>query len=141
VKARRTIKFTAYLLGLAGAALLGAGEVWIVLFGLGALTSFTTALILESAAQAVWGALFLVPGALGVQESGYLLVGGLLGIHGDIALSLVRRVRDPRHTQVPRLATDRRRTFMEDPLLPRGSGRLSIYTRAYKDLPIKTLSR
>jgi putative membrane protein len=75
---------------------IGAGEAWIVLFALGVSTSFTTALILESVAQAVRGALFLVPGALGVQESGYLLVGGLLGIHGDIALalSLVRRVRE-----------------------------------------------
>ncbi len=75
---------------------IGAGEVWIALFALGVSTNFTTALILESVAQAVRGALFLVPGALGVQESGYLLVGGLLGIHGDIALalSLVRRVRE-----------------------------------------------
>jgi putative membrane protein len=75
---------------------IGAGEVWIVLLALGASANFTTALILESVAQAVRGALFLVPGALGVQESGYLLVGGLLGIHGDIALalSLVRRVRE-----------------------------------------------
>jgi putative membrane protein len=75
---------------------IGAGEIWIMLFALGVSTSFTTALILESVAQAVRGALFFVPGALGVQESGYLLVGGLLGIHGDtaLALSLVRRVRE-----------------------------------------------
>jgi putative membrane protein len=75
---------------------ISAGEIWIALFALGVSTNFTTALILESVAQAVRGALFLVPGALGVQESGYLIVGGLLGIHGDIALalSLVRRVRE-----------------------------------------------
>jgi putative membrane protein len=74
----------------------GAAEIWVALFALGASTSFTTALILESVAQAVRGALFFVPGALGVQEGGYLIVGGLLGIHGDIALalSLVRRVRE-----------------------------------------------
>jgi putative membrane protein len=73
-----------------------AGEIWIVLLALGVPANFTTALILESVAQAVRGALFLVPGALGVQESGYLIVGGLLGIHGDVALalSLVRRVRE-----------------------------------------------
>jgi putative membrane protein len=75
---------------------ISAGEIWIALFALGVPTNFTTALILESVAQAVRGALFLVPGALGVQESGYLVVGGMLGIHGDIALalSLVRRVRE-----------------------------------------------
>jgi len=73
-----------------------AGEIWIALFALGVSTSFTTALILESVAQAIRGALFLVPGALGVQEGGYLLVGGLLGIHGEaaLALSLIRRVRE-----------------------------------------------
>lgn len=75
---------------------ISAGEIWVALFALGVSTSFTTALILETVAQAVRGALFLVPGALGVQESGYLLVGGLLGIHGDVALalSLIRRVRE-----------------------------------------------
>lgn len=75
---------------------ISAGEIWIALFALGVSTSFTTALILESVAQAVRSALFLVPGALGVQESGYLIVGSLLGIHGDtaLALSLVRRVRE-----------------------------------------------
>jgi putative membrane protein len=75
---------------------ISAGEIWITLFALGVSTNFATALILESVAQAVRGALFLVPGALGVQESGYLVVGGMLGIRGDIALalSLVRRVRE-----------------------------------------------
>ncbi|MGA8476823.1 MAG: lysylphosphatidylglycerol synthase domain-containing protein [Chthoniobacterales bacterium] len=75
---------------------ISAGEIWIALFALGVSTSFTTALILESVAQAVRGALFFVPGALGVQEGGYLLVGGLLGIHGEaaLALSLIRRVRE-----------------------------------------------
>jgi hypothetical protein len=37
-----------------------------------------------------------VPGAMGVQEGGYILLGNLLGIPGEIAfaLSLVRRMRE-----------------------------------------------
>src|SRR5260370_35838379 len=39
---------------------------------------------------------FPVPGGLGVQESGYVLVGNLLGIPGEtaFALSLIARVRE-----------------------------------------------
>jgi len=53
-------------------------------------------MILESAALAIRGAAFLVPGAVGVQEGGYILLGNLLGIPGEmaLALSLVRRVRE-----------------------------------------------
>ena len=76
--------------------MIGAGEIWITLLVLGIPTDFTTPLILESVAQAVRGAMFFVPGALGVQESGYLVTGGMLGIPGEIALalSLIRRVRE-----------------------------------------------
>jgi putative membrane protein len=76
--------------------LLASGEVWIALWALGLRSSFTTALILESATLAIRGAGFLVPGAVGVQEGGYILLGNLLGIPGEtaFALSLVRRVRE-----------------------------------------------
>jgi hypothetical protein len=52
--------------------------------------------ILESAALAIRGAAFLVPGAVGVQEGGYILLGNFLGIPGEIALalSLIRRMRE-----------------------------------------------
>jgi hypothetical protein len=52
--------------------------------------------ILESAALAIRGAAFLVPGAVGVQEGGFILLGNLLGISGEIALavSLLRRARE-----------------------------------------------
>jgi putative membrane protein len=75
---------------------LSAAEIWVALLALGANSSFVDALILESVAQAVRGALFVVPGALGVQESGYLIIGGILGISGEaaLALSLIRRVRE-----------------------------------------------
>jgi glycosyltransferase 2 family protein len=42
-------------------------------------------MILESAALAIRGAAFLVPGAVGVQEGGYILLGNLLGIPGEMA--------------------------------------------------------
>ena len=53
-------------------------------------------MILESSAIAIRGAAFLVPGALGVQEGGFILLSNLLGIPGEIALalSLVPRVRE-----------------------------------------------
>jgi uncharacterized membrane protein YbhN (UPF0104 family) len=53
-------------------------------------------MILERATLAIRGAAFLVPGAVGVQEGGYILLGNLLGIPSEmaLALSLVRRVRE-----------------------------------------------
>jgi putative membrane protein len=76
--------------------IIASGEVWIALRALGLQSGFTTAVILESATLAIRGAAFLVPGALGVQEGGYVLLGNLLGIPGEVALalSLIRRVRE-----------------------------------------------
>jgi putative membrane protein len=76
--------------------LIASGEIWIALRALGLRSTFSTAVILESAALAIRGAAFLVPGAVGVQEGGYILLGNLLGISGDmaLALSLLRRVRE-----------------------------------------------
>jgi uncharacterized membrane protein YbhN (UPF0104 family) len=52
--------------------------------------------VIESLGQVVRSMGFLVPGALGVQEGGYVLVCGLFGIPPEqaLALSLVRRLRD-----------------------------------------------
>lgn len=76
--------------------IIASGEVWIALQLLGLRSSFTTAVILESTSLAIRSAAFLVPGAVGVQEGGYILIGNLLGISGDIALALalLRRVRE-----------------------------------------------
>ena len=75
---------------------IASGEIWFALWALGLRSSFTAAVILESAALAIRGAAFLVPGAVGVQEGGYILLGNFLGIPGEIALalSLVRRMRE-----------------------------------------------
>jgi putative membrane protein len=76
--------------------IVAAGEIWIGLRALGLRPSFATAVIFESGALAIRGAAFLVPGAMGVQEGGYILIGNLLGISGEVALalSLLRRMRE-----------------------------------------------
>lgn len=52
--------------------------------------------MLECLGQAVRSAAFAVPGALGVQEGGYLLFSVSIGIAPEIglALSLIKRVRE-----------------------------------------------
>lgn len=72
------------------------GEVW---FGLGIVghpIGLVEALIIESLIQAVRGAAFAVPGALGVQEGSLILIGAAVGVPADmaLALSLVKRVRE-----------------------------------------------
>jgi hypothetical protein len=58
--------------------------------------SWVNALSLESLGQAIRGAAFAVPGALGVQEGGYLLLAPLAGLPPDmaLALSLAKRARE-----------------------------------------------
>ena len=75
---------------------LGAGEIWIALKAIGLHASVVNAVILQSMVLTIRSAVFPVPGALGVQEGGYVLVGNLLGIPGDaaFALSLIARVRE-----------------------------------------------
>ncbi len=75
---------------------LGIGEVWFALRLLGHPVDVRTALLFESLGQAIRTGAFAVPGALGIQEGGYVLVGGALGIQPGVALalSLARRVRE-----------------------------------------------
>jgi putative membrane protein len=75
---------------LAGWAL-GAGEIWLALYFLGHPRTVIEALI-----QAVSSAAFVVPGALGVQEGGFILIGAALGIDAttSLALATARRLRD-----------------------------------------------
>jgi len=84
-----------FLASLAG-WLVGAGEVYLILYYMGHPVNWVTALLLESLGQAVRGAAFAVPGALGVQETGYVLLAPLAGLTPDVALalSLAKRVRE-----------------------------------------------
>lgn len=76
--------------------LVGTGEVFLVLELLNHPVSWVNAFLLESLGQAIRGAAFAVPGALGVQEGGYLLLAPLAGLPPDIALalSLAKRARE-----------------------------------------------
>lgn len=76
--------------------LVGTGEVFLVLWLLGHPASWIDCLLLESLGQAIRGAAFAIPGALGVQEGGYLLLAPVAGLSPDtaLALSLAKRTRE-----------------------------------------------
>lgn len=76
--------------------LVGTGEVYLILRFLGTPISWRDALLLESLGQAIRGAAFAIPGALGVQEGGYLLLAPLAALGPDtaLALSLAKRARE-----------------------------------------------
>lgn len=71
-------------------------EAFLVLKQLNAPITLAQSLALESIIYAVRSAVFMVPGALGIQEGGYVLVGAALGIPGEaaLALALVKRARE-----------------------------------------------
>ena len=72
----------------------GALEVLVALYLMGYPVSFADAVVIESLGQAVRAAAFLVPGALGVQEAGFVAICSAFGIPAApaLALSLVKRV-------------------------------------------------
>src|SRR5262249_51988625 len=71
-------------------------EIWVALHFLGAQISFIEAVVIDSLIQAVSSAAFFVPGGLGVQEGGFILIGGALGLDPATCLALAgaRRIRD-----------------------------------------------
>jgi putative membrane protein len=73
-----------------------SGEIWIALSALGLRANLIDAMILQSMSMTVRSVAFPVPGALGLQEGAYLLIGRALGIPGEaaFAISLITRVRD-----------------------------------------------
>ncbi|SED15035.1 putative membrane protein [Rhizobiales bacterium GAS191] len=76
--------------------LLGSIEVCLALHLLGHDVDLPAGLVIESLGQALKAIGFAVPGALGVQEGGYIVVCGLYGLSPEvaIALSLVKRLRE-----------------------------------------------
>jgi len=76
--------------------IVGTGEVFLIGSFLGTPVSWRDAFVLESLGQAIRGAGFAIPGALGVQEGGYLLLAPLAGLAPDaaLALSLAKRARE-----------------------------------------------
>jgi putative membrane protein len=76
--------------------LVGTGEIYLILQLLKSPVNWSDALLLESLGQAIRGAAFAVPGALGVQEGGYMLLAPLVGLTAEagLALSLAKRTRE-----------------------------------------------
>jgi putative membrane protein len=76
--------------------IIGVAEVLIVLACMGHPVSLAEAVVIESLLHAIRGAAFAIPGALGAQEGGLVLLCAAFGIPPEqaIALSLVKRAAD-----------------------------------------------
>ncbi len=76
--------------------LLGGIEVCLALYLLGHSVGFAEGMVIESLGQALRGAGFAVPGAIGVAEGGFVIVCHLFGLAPEvaIALSLMKRLRE-----------------------------------------------
>lgn len=75
---------------------IGIGEVWLALYFLGTPVGLVEAALLESLGRALRTAAFAIPGAVGVQEGGFIVFGALLGLPSGaaLALALAKRVRE-----------------------------------------------
>lgn len=75
---------------------LGTAETWLALTAMGRCPSVAQAFVIESLGMAARSAGFAVPGALGVQEAGFIVVGELFHVPPEtaIALSMVKRARE-----------------------------------------------
>lgn len=76
--------------------LVGAIEAWFVLGLIGVRPGFALVIAIESLIFAIRNAAFVIPGGLGVQEGGYLLLFSALGLPPEtgLVLSLVKRGRE-----------------------------------------------
>ncbi|HUI60941.1 MAG TPA: lysylphosphatidylglycerol synthase domain-containing protein [Steroidobacteraceae bacterium] len=93
--ARRGPAVVSFALSLVG-WIVGTAEVYLVLLLLRSPVGWGDALLLESLGQAIRAAGFAIPGSLGVQEGGYLLLAPLAGLRPEtaLALSLAKRARE-----------------------------------------------
>jgi putative membrane protein len=78
------------------AGLLRVGETWSALWVFGHPISLTDAMLVDIMTGAVRSLVFFIPGALGAQESGILLICSVVGIDPSLALALAlaKRARD-----------------------------------------------
>ncbi len=76
--------------------LVGALETWVALWFMNHPVGLADALAIESIVYALRTAAFIVPGAAGVQEGGYIVAGALFGLPPQLALgvSLLKRARE-----------------------------------------------
>lgn len=93
---RRPWRFFVCFVGRLAVWLLFAVETWLIFQLIGHPISLADAIVIEALVQAVRTAGFLVPGALGIQEGGYLVFAVAVGAPADLglAVSLMKRVRD-----------------------------------------------
>jgi hypothetical protein len=75
---------------------LQTSEVWLACYLLGFPISIIEALMLKSLTSTISDIAFFIPNAYGVQEGGYVMLGTLLGMSPDVALtvSLATRIRE-----------------------------------------------
>lgn len=76
--------------------LTAVGGVWLTLSFMGAPMEPSMILVMESLVYLARSVAFFVPGAIGVMEGGYVLLGPIFGLPADLALSLalIKRGRD-----------------------------------------------
>jgi len=76
--------------------LAAVGGVWLILGFMGARMQPSMILVMESLVYLARSVAFFVPGAIGVMEGGYLLLGPIFGLPAELALSLalIKRGRD-----------------------------------------------
>jgi putative membrane protein len=74
----------------------GAFGAWLILAFIGRPLPFLSVVAIESLLFAIRNAAFVVPGALGIQEGAYALLGPVFGLPPEaaLALSLIKRARD-----------------------------------------------
>jgi putative membrane protein len=74
----------------------GAGEIWLVMQALGQPFGAVDSFVLESLGSGVRAAAFMVPGAIGALEGGFVLFGALFGLPPEtaLAISLSKRIRE-----------------------------------------------
>ena len=75
---------------------MGAAEVWLILRAMDHPVSPATGFVIESFGMMARSAAFAVPGALGVQEGGFVFAAGLFGLPAEaaVALSMVKKLRE-----------------------------------------------
>lgn len=73
-----------------------ATEIWLALGMLGISVGVVEALLLECLGQTVRAAAFMIPGAYGVQEGGFMTLGLAIGLPLEVSLSLslIKRLRE-----------------------------------------------
>ncbi|WP_186199868.1 lysylphosphatidylglycerol synthase domain-containing protein [Burkholderia gladioli] len=71
-------------------------EIWLALHALGARAGFVDAMAIEALIQFLSSMAFLVPAGIGIQEGGFVVIGGLFGLDPSLCLALAgaRRLRD-----------------------------------------------